>query len=166
MSEKPLKENYLSWDSPIRLTLDLNLHIGDDKVTFFGLPLPRKWGASLRWELESGKRYTQLIDIEREIYDDGNPNAQIAAYWNQLDLRIYKYVNIFGVTLTAQLEVENVLDAQIPRIINPYTGLEYRPGDILTSSYTRDFNPIPNPINNPSKYRWPRRIRFGLAFRF
>jgi len=166
LSEKPLKENYLSWDKPIRLTLDLNYHVGDELVTLLGLPLPNKWGMSLRWELESGKRYTQLLDIEKEIYDDGNPYTKMAAYWHQLDLRLYKYLDLFGLTFTALVEIENVLDAKIPRIINPYTGREYRPGDILTSGYTRDFNPVPNPIYNPSKYRWPRRVTFGLAIRF
>jgi len=166
LGEKPLKENFLSWDKPIRLTLDLNFSVDDDRVYFLGLPLPKKWGISTRWELESGKRYTQLIDIDQEIYDDGNPYSQMAAYWHQLDIRLYKYFDVFGMSLSAVVEIENVLDAQIPRIINPYTGREYRPGDILTSSYTRDYNPSPNPIYNPSKYRWPRRLRFGVSVRF
>jgi outer membrane receptor protein involved in Fe transport len=166
LDQKPLKESYLSWDRPIRLTLDLNFQVGDELITLLGLPLPNKWGASLRWELESGRRYTQLIDIDQEIYDSANPYAKMAAYWNQLDLRIYKYIDIMGMNLSLIVEMENVLDAQIPRIINPYTGREYRPGDLLTSSYTRDINPTPNPIYNPSKYRWPRRLRFGLALRF
>jgi outer membrane receptor protein involved in Fe transport len=166
LGEKPLKENFLSWDKPIRLTLDLNFSVDDDRIFLLGLPLPRKWGISTRWEMESGKRYTQLIDIEQEIYDDGNPYSQMAAYWHQLDIRLYKYFDLFGTTLSAVIEIENVLDAQIPRIINPYTGMEYRPGDILTSSYTRDYNPSPNPIYNPSKYRWPRRLRFGVSLRF
>ena len=166
LGEKPLKENFLSWDKPIRLTIDLNFTVDDDRIFFLGLPLPRKWGISTRWELESGKRYTQLIDLEQEIYDDGNPYSQMAAYWHQIDIRLYKYFDLFGMTLSAVVEIENVLDAQIPRIINPYTGMEYRPGDILTSSYTRDYNPSPNPIYNPSKYRWPRRLRFGVSLRF
>ncbi|TFG96984.1 MAG: TonB-dependent receptor, partial [Calditrichales bacterium] len=167
LQEKPLKENYLSWDVPLRLTLDLNVNVDDDPLPdLFGLPMPIRWGLSLHWEIESGKRYTQLIDIEQEIYDDANPYAKMAAYWHQLDLRLYKYFNMMGMRVTALLEIENVLDAEIPRIINPYTGQEYKPGDILTSGYTRDYNPVPNPIYNMSKYRWPRQIKFGLAFNF
>jgi len=166
LPEKPLKENYLSWDNPIRLTLDLNFHVGEDLITLFGLPLPDKWGANLRWELESGKRYTKLIDVEEGISDDANPNAELASYWHQLDLRLYKYVDLFGMSLSLIVEIENVFDAKIPRIINPHTGREYRPGDLLPSNYTQVVNPTPNPIYNPSKYRWPRRLRFGLSVRF
>jgi outer membrane receptor protein involved in Fe transport len=167
LEEKPLKENFLSWDKPIRLTVDLNYHVGKGEgPLIFGLPLPDMWGISAHWELESGKRYTQLINVDREIYDDANPYAKMAPYWNQFDFRIYKYTELLGIDFQIMVEVENVLDARIPRIINPATGLEYRPGDILTSTYTRDFNPSPNPIYNPSKYRWPRTIRFGFSLRF
>jgi outer membrane receptor protein involved in Fe transport len=166
LEEKPLKENYLQWDKPIRLTLDLNFKIEDEEITFLGLLLPDRWGISAHWELESGKRYTRLLDLEKEIYDDANRYAELAPYWHQLDLRLYKYTDIFGMTFSAAVEIENVFNAKIPRMINPYTGLEYRPGDILTKTYTRDINPNPNPIYNPSKYRWPRTVRFTFSLRF
>ncbi|MCB0283895.1 MAG: TonB-dependent receptor [Calditrichaeota bacterium] len=167
LSQKSLSENYLSWDTPIRITLDLNFDIDKNQnLSIFSMPLPKDWGASLHWELESGKRYTQLIDIENEIYDETNPYGKLAPYWQQFDLRLYKYYEYFGATFVANLEIENLFDAKIPRIINPYTGREYRPGDILTNSYTRDYNPNPNPIYNPSKYRWPRTIRLGLSVKF
>jgi len=165
LEEKPLKENYLAWDKPIRLTLDLNFHVGDDLITLFGLPLPDKWGASLRWELISGKRYT-YFDVVTEISDDANPYAKLADYWQQLDLRLYKYVDLFGLDLSLIVLMENILDAKIPRIINPNTGEEYKPDDPLPSQYTREINPTPDPIYNPSKYRWPRRLTFGLSIRF
>ncbi len=167
IEEKPLKENYLSWDKPFRLTLDLNFHVDENEgPVLFGLQLPDKWGISTHWELVSGKRYTSLLDIEKEKYDDANPYSEIAPYFNQFDIRFSKYFNISNITVTALIEIENLFDAKIPRIINPYTGREYRPGDILTKSYTRDINPNPNPIYNPSKYRWPRKIKYGLTFRF
>jgi outer membrane receptor protein involved in Fe transport len=167
ISEKPLTENFLSWDRPLRLTLDLNFFIGkNESFPIFGWKIPEQWGLSTHWEIESGKRYTQLIDIEQEIYDSANPYSKMASYWHQLDFRIYKYFDLMGMNFSFLLQVENALDAKIPRIINPYTGREYRPGDILTKSYTRDFNPSPNPIYNPSKYRWPRTVRFGLSMKF
>lgn len=167
LEEKPLKENFLKWDVPIRLTLDLNFHV-DEKEGFdvFGWKTPEKWGCSAHWELESGKRYTQLLDIEKEIYDSGNPYSEMSPYWQQIDFRLYKYINIRSLDISFSMEIENLFDAKIPRIINPYTGLEYRPGDILMTRYTRDFNPEPNPIDDPSKYRWPRTIRFGLSVKF
>jgi outer membrane receptor protein involved in Fe transport len=167
LEEKPLKESYLRWDKPIRVTLDLNFDVDKNQgPRVFGLQLPDLWGLSAHWELESGKRYTPLLDIEKEIYDSGDPNSKMAPYWNQLDFRLYKNFQFSGYGFSAILEVENALDAKIPRIINPYTGREYRPGDILTQGYTRDFNPDPNPIFNPAKYRWPRTVRLGFSLRF
>ena len=167
LSEKPLKENYLSWDKPFRLTLDLNFHV-DEKQGFilFGRKMPESWGASAHWEMESGKRYTPLLDIEQEIYDSANPYSKMASSWHQLDFKVYKYLKLMGLRLSIIVEIENVFDQQIARIINPFTGREYRPGDILTKAYTRDYNPLPNPIYNPSKYQWPRTVRFGLSVRF
>ena len=168
LAEKPLKESFLSWDKPMRLTLDLNFNIDkDENIRVLGLTLPDQWGVSAHWEFESGKRYTQLLPPpDGTNYDDDNPYAKLAPYWQQLDMRIYKYTEFMDLTLEFMVEIENVFDAKIPRIINPYTGLEYRPGDILTSAYTRDLNPDPNPIYNPSKFRWPRTIRFGISVNF
>ncbi len=167
LNEKPLKENFLSWDKPIRLTLDLNFQVNDNEsFPVFGWQIPDKWGISAHWEFESGKRYTPLIDIDGEIYDDANPFSKMASYWHQFDFRIYKYFNISGLDVSFLTEVENLFNAKIPQIINPYTGREYRPGDILMNRYTRDINPLPNPIYDPSKYRWPRTIRFGMSVKF
>ena len=167
ISEKPLDENYLRWDKPIRLTLDLNFHVDDGEHFYlFGLKMPDKYGASMRYELESGMRYTRLIDVEKEIYDSANPYSKLSDYWNQFDVRLYKYVDILDVRLNFLVEIENLFDAKIPRFINPYTGQPYRPGDILVSRYTRDYNPEPNPIYDPSKYNWPRTLRFGMSVNF
>lgn len=167
LSEKPLKENFLRWDKPIRLTLDLNFNVDEGEAfSLWGWQVPDKWGISSHWEIETGKRYTRLIDIEKEIYDNANPYAYTAPYWHQFDIRVFKYHKLFGLNLSYLVEIENLFDAKIPRIINPYTGREYLPGDILVSKYVRDFNPLPNPIDDPSKYRWPRTIRFGLSVKF
>jgi hypothetical protein len=104
--------------------------------------------------------------VKKEIREDDNPYGHMADYWHQLDLRLYKYVDLFGLNLSFLVEIENVFDAKIPRIINPATGLEYRPGDLLTRNYTREINPDPDPRYNPSKYRWPRRVTLGFSVRF
>jgi hypothetical protein len=90
----------------------------------------------------------------------------MASYWQQLDFRIYKNFLLRHYTVGLLLEVENAFNAKIPRIINPYTGREYRPGDLLTQRYTRDYNPDPNPVFNPAKFRWPRTVRLGFSIRF
>ncbi len=167
LEEKPLKENYLRWDTPIRLTLDLNFQVNENQnPDVFGMRLPDQWGFSTHWELESGKRYTPMIDIEREIYDDANPYSEMAPFWHRLDFRLFKFFKVSDLNLNFLLEVQNVFDAKIARIINPYTGEAYKPGDILPQRYVRDYNPYPNPIYNPAKYRWPRTVRFGVSFKF
>lgn len=167
IEEKPLKENFLSWDKPIRLQLDLNFQVEEDEAPkVLGYRLPENWSVSTHYELESGKRYTELVDIETEVYDDANPYSKMAPYYHQFDVRFSKFFEYMGLTFTAMLEIENLFDAKIPRIINPYTGREYLPGDILTQKYTRDYNPYPNPIYDPSKYRRPRLVKYGLSVRF
>jgi outer membrane receptor protein involved in Fe transport len=165
---KPLKENFLSWDRPLRLTTDLNFHVDENEgFDLFGWQVPDQWGFSAHWELETGKRYTERLEPLEPDDDDANPYAKMAPYWHQLDLRFYKYFNIFeDISFSFLVEIENVFDAKIPRIINPYTGREYRPGDILSNNYTKESNPRPNPIYNPSKYRWPRTVRFGFSLKF
>jgi len=167
ISEKPLDENFLRWDKPIRLTLDLNFHVDKgEQLYLWGRKLPTMLGASARWEFESGMRYTRLLDVEKEIYDSGNPYSELSDFWNQFDVRLYKYFNWAGMRFNFLVEVENLFDAKIPRFINPYTGQPYKPGDILVSKYTRDFNPEPNPIYDPSQYRWPRTVRLGMSVSF
>ena len=129
--------------------------------------MPDQWGFSAHWEFETGKRYTKRLDPKAAIDDDNNPYAKMAQPWHQFDFRFYKYFKIFeNVNFSFLVEIENVFDALIPRIINPYTGREYRPGDILTNSQNAAINPPPNPIYNPSKFRWPRTVRFGFSFSF
>ncbi|MCK5738214.1 TonB-dependent receptor, partial [bacterium] len=167
LAEKSLDENYLKWDKPYRLLLDLNFHVGEGEAfRAFGWTVPEKWGMSAHWEYESGKRYTQLLDLEKEIYDAANPYTQLSNSWSQMDLRFYKYCNVGPLGLQFVMEVENLLDVQIPRIINPYTGEAYKPGDVLTSAYMREYNPSPNPIYNPAKFQWPRTFRFGVSVKF
>jgi len=167
IEEKPLKENFLSWDRPFRLTLDFNIQVDENEgPRLFGMQLPDKWGISTRWEIQSGRRYTALLDVVNEIWDEDNPYSEMAPFYHQLDIRFSKHFKVSNFYITALLEIENLFDAEIPRIINPYTGREYRPGDLLTSSYTRDYNPYPNPVDNPSKFRRPRIVKYGLTFRF
>jgi len=167
LSEKPLGENFLSWDVPIRMTTDINFHVGENEAfDVFGWTVPDKWGVSAHWEFETGKRYTQRLEPTTPI-DSDVQYGKLADPWHQFDFRFYKYFELFEKTnFNFSIEVENVFDAKIPRIINPYTGREYRPGDILTKSQTTISNPTPNPIYNPSKFRWPRTIRLGFAFSF
>ena len=37
-------------------------------VRLFGLKIPELWSFTVRWDLESGKRYRELVDVENNIY--------------------------------------------------------------------------------------------------
>ncbi|GIR57343.1 MAG: hypothetical protein CM15mP64_7550 [Candidatus Neomarinimicrobiota bacterium] len=49
LSEKPLGENYMSWDRPLHM------------FTNISYSHPSMWGFSARLEYESGRRYTRSI---------------------------------------------------------------------------------------------------------
>jgi len=79
-------------------------------------------------------------------------------------IRFYKDFSMMGTEVSFFVEVENLFDAQIPRIINPVTGRPYEPGDIIPITWQDD--PRDLPPDNPARYRWPRRVLTGLGFRF
>ena len=161
LSEKPLGENYMSWDRPFHFFTNLSYSH------------PSNWGISARLEYESGRRYTRSIQDtiiyidERPYYDgpreDNRPFAYLSDIPNKnIDLKFYKTFQFQKVKLKSYLEIENALDERIPRRINPYTGLGYGPGEI----YGYRLANSPNPNLDPSRYRRPRSMEFGIQFIF
>jgi hypothetical protein len=181
LSEKPLGENFMSWDKPLQFFSNIYYNH------------PANWGASLRIEFGSGRRYTRSIPGTNE-YEDGiryvdgvpyyvgprdgdNPNAYISEYtpklfkilgmenmsgYSMVDLKLHKSFNIAGLKYKLYLEIENIFDEQIPRRINPYTGQGYNPGEILPYSMISR----PNPNYDPSRNGKPRTIELGLQVFF
>jgi outer membrane receptor for ferrienterochelin and colicin len=164
VSEKPLRESRLSWDRPYRLSTDLFFDMPEDaNLSLFGIPVPERWGLTLRWEYESGKRYRKLVDIDQNIYEK-DEYGSLSDAWIRTDVRFYKDFSLLGTEVSFFVEVENLFDAQIPRIINPVTGRPYEPGDVIPITWQDD--PRDLPPDNPARYRWPRRVLTGLGFRF
>ena len=181
LSEKPLGENFMSWDKPLQFFSNIYYNH------------PANWGASLRIEFGSGRRYTRSMPGTNE-YEDGiryvdgvpyyvgprdgdNPNAYISEYtpelfkilgmenmsgYSMVDLKLHKSFNIAGLKYKLYLEIENIFDEQIPRRINPYTGQGYNPGEILPYSMISR----PNPNYDPSRNGKPRTIELGLQVFF
>jgi hypothetical protein len=164
VSEKPLRESALSWDRPYRLSMDLYFDMprGAD-LNFFGMPVPEQWGLTLRWEYESGKRYTRLIDLENNIYEKDDYGS-LSDPWTRVDMRFYKDFKIAGINCSFFIEAENVLNTHVPRIINPVTGRPFEPGDPIPVTWQDD--PRDLPPANPARYDWPRRVYTGVGFRF
>ncbi len=166
LSEKPLGENYMSWDRPIHMFANLSYN-------------PGNWGASFRVDFESGRRYTRYIpgtaefpdgfrEIEGVQYYVGTregdkPNAYLSKVpSHNMDLKLHKTITMNGIKVKFLLEVQNVMDSRIPRRINPYTGRGYNPGEI----YGYNLINSPNPNLDPSRYRRPLTAEFGVQFIF
>lgn len=164
VSEKPLSESNLSWDRPFRLSTDIYFDMPKNtNVDLFGIPIPNDWNLSVRWELESGKRYRKLIDVDQNIYSK-NQYGGISDPWTRTDIKFRKNFDIGFGQMAFLLEVQNVFNAKIPRIINPVTGRPFEPGDLIPITWYDD--PRDLPPDNPARYNWPRRVYTGLEFRF
>lgn len=164
VSEKPLGESRLSWDRPYRLSTDLYFDMPEKaNIRLAGVRLPEKWGVTLRWEYESGKRYRRIIDVANNVYEK-DEYGSLSDPWMRLDLKWYKEFELFKTHLSVLIEAENVFNAKVPRIINPVTGRPYQPGDVIPVSWYDD--PDDLPATNPARYDWPRRVMTGLEIRF
>ena len=161
LSEKPLGENYMSWDRPLHM------------FTNVSYSHPSKWGISARLEYESGRRYTRSIQDtiitidDKQFYDgpreDDRPYAFISdAAKKNIDIKIYKTIALGQFKLKTYAEIENVLNDVTPRRINPFTGRGYGPGEI----YGYRLLNSPNPNEDPSRYTRPRSMEIGIQFIF
>ncbi|MBN2354957.1 TonB-dependent receptor [candidate division KSB1 bacterium] len=163
VSEKPLRESRLRWDRPYRLSTDIYFDMPEGaNVRLFGIRLPERWGLTVRWELESGKRYQRLIDVANNIYEK-DENGSLSDPWMRLDFKWYKEFSVANIRCALFVEAENVLNTKIPRIINPVTGRPYEPGDVIPVTWQDD--PRDLPPDNPARYDWPRRVMTGLEMR-
>lgn len=164
VSEKPLRESTLRWDRPYRLSSDIYFDMPKGaNLRVFGIPIPEEWGITLRWELESGKRYTPLVDVKNNIYNK-DEYSSLSDPWTRTDIRFTKDLFFGDMAMALYIEAENVFNAKVPRIINPVTGRPFEPGDIIPVTWQDD--PRDLPPDNPARYNWPRRVLTGLEFRF
>ena len=161
LSEKPLGENYMSWDRPLHFFANLSYSH------------PSNWGVSARLEYESGRRYTRSIQDtviyvgDRPYYEGPREDDRPYAYVSEIpsrnvDLKFYKTFKVGNFKLKSYLEVENLTNEMIPRRINPYTGQGYGPGEIY--GYRMANSPDPN--LDPSRNRKLRSMEIGLQFIF
>ena len=161
ISEKPLGESFMSWDRPFHFFV--NLSYSNSK----------NWGASARIEYESGRRYTRSIQdtilfINDQAYYDGprednKPFSEISKTAKKnIDLKLYKTVKWDRFKIKGYIEIENLMNKQIPRRVNPFTGDGYEPGEI----YGYYLINSPNPNQDPSRYNKPRSMEVGFQFTF
>lgn len=134
---------------------------------------PKNWGASARFEYESGRRYTRsiiqdtVLINERPYFDGPREDDRPFAYLSldpkkNIDLKIYKTIYVSRFKIKTYFEIENLLNAEIPRRINPYTGRGYNPGEI----YGYHLANSPNPNLDPSRFNRPRSMELGFQVIF
>ena len=160
LSEKPLGENYMSWDRPIHFFINLSYNH------------PKNWGFSTRMEYESGRRYTRsiggIVNVNGQDYYDGvreddRPYAYVSEIPNKnVDLKFYKTFDMKLMKMKTYFEIENLLDELTPRRINPYTGTGYNPGE----TYGYHLANSPNPNLDPSRFGKPRSVEVGIQLIF
>ncbi|MCU0613189.1 MAG: TonB-dependent receptor [Candidatus Eisenbacteria bacterium] len=180
LDENPIKESNLVWDRPWQLGADLILDVPEGiSPELFGLPMPDNWSASLRFFMQTGKRYTPyiatgdtLVDGRPEyLLDDDHPYSQLGQHWHWIDLNLTKYFSFLGMKQALELEVLNVFDRRNTNIINPVTGRAYELGDPVPPGWNDPLYPDrqapvqPYPFN-PARYLSPRNIRVGINVAF
>ncbi len=175
-----IKENYLIWDRPLQLSLNMTFNVNKDQALFgFGNGILDDYSLFLRLFFQSGRRYNPQIFTGLDpvtgrpmyISDINRQLESVGANWFYIDLNFEKYFNLGFGQLTASVEVQNLLNRQNSQIVNPVTGHAYEYGDPTPSGYndplypqvSGDISPFPY---NPARYLNPRTIRLSLAFRF
>lgn len=167
--EKPLTENYLSWDEPFRLIGNLRFHMYEDNVS----PWINNWSLNAHIEAQSGRRYTESVIQDTVVTADGtmwyigtsrsdNPYGEISSPYITVDLKLTKDFYYKKMTYGVYIDIENVFNYKVPRRINPFTGKPYDPGEIISYSYYAGRNPN----EDPSRYYAPRKVMLGLFLRF
>lgn len=167
--EKPLTENYMSWDEPFRLIANFRFHVYEDDIPWWR----NNWSLNAHIEAQSGRRYTESVILDTLITPDGtqwfigtsrtdNPYGEIADPYITVDMKFTKDFYYKSLTYGFYVDVQNLFNHKVPRRINPFTGQPYDPGEIVSLSYYggRD------PNQDPSRYFAPRKIMLGLFLRF
>ncbi len=174
LSQKPLSENYLSWDQPFRLTGNLRFNMSEDTPPrLFGLRIPNNWKLNIHFDAQSGSRYTQSVATDTVMMDDGtwvflgtsmsdNPYGAIADPYITIDMKFTKDFRYKSLRYGFYIDAENVFNHRIPRRINPFTGKAYDPGEIIPYTYYAGRNPN----YDPARYYAPRQITLGLFLNF
>jgi hypothetical protein len=183
IDEEPIKEVPARWDRPWQIFANLGVNVpGGDNPRVLGIRMFSNWNLNFRLVVQAGKRYTptEFTAVDpatgRPLYDTVDDQSlqwsEISKIWNWLDFRFTKYFNIQWIRTGLWLEITNLLNDQNSQIINPVTGDAYKDGDDVPRSWNDPRYPdLEFPIGNPfpfdpSRYKPPRNIRFGLTFDF
>ena len=180
-TEQGVRPNPLSWDRPWSVTANLNIRAGsNESPRLFGWQTPKKWNLNLLYRAWAGTRYTEVFLLPDGSTDvSRNVNGEIGPYRSSLDIAFRKWYDApFGQRLTFSLEVQNVLDHDNYRRVNPWTGEPYFRGNWdgsiaerrLAFGEENDTGPrvdsrfYEEDRVNPSHRTNPRRLLMGVSW--
>ncbi|MFH1861835.1 MAG: TonB-dependent receptor [bacterium] len=165
LQNSTLGESYLNWDRPVRLALDLYYRVNaGERPRLLGMKLPADWGGSLRWEVQSGRRYTPgKLTATGDIQYDPETNSALSDPWNTVDIKLFKNYRAGEAVFSVFFEVENLFNFKKPSSINSLTGAAYEPGDPYPLTWENNLGQV---IVDPSRYDEPRKVIIGMGVKF
>lgn len=178
--QETVKEFYMTWDRPLNISVSTNFYVERDNPLFgFGSGILDDYNIFIRFQYESGKRYTPAY-FTGYYYTDGKPdyeyitsdrNNKIGQNWFWVDLNFEKNFAIGKLKFAFSVEVNNLLDQKNSAIINPVTGKAYEVGQSVPASWNDPRYPdLQAPISayplNPARYLTRRNVKCGISLRF
>lgn len=179
--DESIKEEYVPWDRPIFSSITANFYVEKGNALFgFGNGILDDYNVYIRFQFQSGKRYTPSVFTGNYLSSNGRPEyetirtdrySKIGDDWYWIDLNFEKNIKIEGVRLSIFMEINNLFDFKNSAIINPVTGKAYEYGDPTPLSWNDPQYPdLQAPIDpypfNPARYLTRRNIKFGVSVRF
>jgi len=159
VSDRPNREYYLDFDRRHDLSLNAIFKTPTDfGPDLFGIKLFERWNLNLLLQAASGLPYTPTLDEGFvDIFLERNTGRK--PWFFQVDLRLQKYINLFGNTeFVPYLVVKNLFNRLNVNYVWTRTGKAWDDG--ITSSYSKDRQ------HNPENVSIPRQISFGFRITF
>lgn len=156
-------EEFLFWNRPHKLTLDVTLSVGPktEPPKVLGYTLPQDWSLNLYFWVQSGRAFTPTTNADEETATRNSANAPLE---NTFDLRYRKGFHMLGSKLNYLLEVRNIFNTIYPRRIDSITGEGYAFGEGFLD---RELTPTDlAQYSDPSFNSRPRSIRLGISGEF
>ena len=156
-------EEYLYWNRPHKLTLDMTLSVGRKQTppTLFGWTMPRDWSLNTYLWIQSGRAYTPVNEKQEDVADRYSANAPKNT---TIDLRFRKGIPLHGKRVSFLLEVRNLLDHQYPKRIDSVTGNGYEIGEGSLAGERTEYEILK--YGDPSFNNRGRSVRIGLSGEF
>ncbi|HVP56677.1 MAG TPA: TonB-dependent receptor, partial [bacterium] len=157
--EASLAEQYLWWNRPHKLNLDLQLSVPENEhLKLWRISVPSDWDLHAQWLIESGKAYTPTRN-RQQIGKDYSRNGP----WDDLlDLRLTKYFGKGSPKTKVYLDIENVLNKRTVRTIDSETGKTPVPGKGTYVNQGKSLYTIYE-LSDPSMRGAPRSARLGVG---